>query len=115
MEFYKIVFTGKWYSPVVGKLVLMSNAELGFLGYYNDEIGAPPFERFYVGGDGMQQGRFDGRTTIALRGYPNSSLSSQTGGTIYNRKLCPGATTLLQANTRMILMSRPWASQKAQA
>ncbi|MCA0933524.1 outer membrane protein assembly factor BamA [Lutimonas saemankumensis] len=85
IEFYKIVFTGKWYSPVVGKLVLMSNAELGFLGYYNDEIGAPPFERFYVGGDGMQQGRFDGRTTIALRGYPNSSLSSQTGGTIYNK------------------------------
>jgi len=85
IEFYKIVFTGKWYSPVVGKMVLMSNAELGFLGHYNDEIGAPPFERFYVGGDGMQTGRFDGRTTIALRGYPNSSLSSQTGGTIYNK------------------------------
>ncbi len=85
IEFYKIVFTGRWYSPLVGKLVLMSNAELGFLGAYNDEIGAPPFERFYVGGDGMQQGRFDGRTVIALRGYPNSSLSSQTGGTIYNK------------------------------
>ena len=85
IEFYKVVFTGKWYSPVVGKMVLMSNAELGFLGFYNDEIGAPPFERFYVGGDGLQQGRFDGRTTIALRGYPNSSLSSQTGGTIYQK------------------------------
>ncbi len=85
IEFYKVVFSGKWYSPVIGKMVLMSNAELGFLGAYNDEIGAPPFERFYVGGDGMQQGRFDGRTTIALRGYPNSSLSSQTGGTIYNK------------------------------
>ncbi len=85
IEFYKVVFTGKWYSPAVGKMVLMSNAELGFLGAYNDDIGAPPFERFYVGGDGMQQGRFDGRTTIALRGYPNSSLSSQTGGTIYQK------------------------------
>ncbi len=85
IEFYKVVFTGRWYSPIVGKLVLMSNAELGFLGAYNDDIGAPPFERFYVGGDGMQQGRFDGRTVIALRGYPNSSLSSQTGGTIYNK------------------------------
>jgi len=85
IEFYKIVFTGKWYSPVAGKLVLMSNAELGFLGHYNDEIGAPPFERFYVGGDGLATGRFDGRTTVALRGYPNSSLSSQTGGTIYNK------------------------------
>jgi len=85
IEFYKIIFTGKWYSPVVGKMVLMSNAELGFLGHYNDEIGAPPFERFYVGGDGLATGQFDGRTTIALRGYPNSSLSSQTGGTIYNK------------------------------
>ena len=85
IEYYKIVFSGRWFSPIVGKLVLMSNAELGFLGAYNDDIGAPPFERFYVGGDGMQQGRFDGRTTIALRGYPNSSLSSQTGGTIYNK------------------------------
>ena len=66
-------------------MVLMSNAELGFLGHYNDEIGAPPFERFYLGGDGLATGRFDGRTTIALRGYPNSSLSSVTGGTIYNK------------------------------
>ena len=85
IEFYKIVFTGKWFSPVVGKMVLMSNAELGFLGHYNDEIGAPPFERFYLGGDGLATGRFDGRTTVALRGYPNSSLSSVTGGTIYNK------------------------------
>jgi len=85
LEFYKVVFTGKWYSPVIGKLVLMSNAEMGFLGAYNNDIGAPPFERFYVGGDGLNQGRFDGRTTISLRGYPNSSLSSVNGGTIYSK------------------------------
>jgi outer membrane protein insertion porin family len=85
LEFYKVIFTGKWYSPVVGKLTLMSNAELGFLGAYNDEIGAPPFERFYVGGDGLATGQFDGRQTISLRGYPNSSLSEVTGGTIYNK------------------------------
>ena len=27
----------------------------------------------------------DGRETIALRGYPNQSLSNQDGGTIYNK------------------------------
>lgn len=27
----------------------------------------------------------DGRESIALRGYPNQSLSSQDGGTIYNK------------------------------
>ena len=85
IEYYKFIFTGKWFSPLIGKLILMSNAELGFLGAYNDEIGPPPFERFYLGGDGLSQGRFDGRTTIALRGYPNTSLSSITGGTIYNK------------------------------
>ncbi|MDH3321588.1 MAG: outer membrane protein assembly factor BamA [Flavobacteriaceae bacterium] len=85
LEYYKVIFTGKWYTPIVGKMILMSNAELGFLGAYNDEIGEPPFERFYVGGDGLAQGQFDGRQTIALRGYPNSSLSSVTGGTIYNK------------------------------
>ncbi len=85
LEFYKVVFTGKWFTPIMGKLILMSNAELGYMGAYNDEIGPPPFERFYVGGDGLSQGRFDGRTTVALRGYPNSSLSSLTGGTIYNK------------------------------
>ncbi|NOQ91202.1 MAG: outer membrane protein assembly factor BamA [Flavobacteriaceae bacterium] len=85
LEYYKVIFMGKWYSKIAGKLVLMSNAELGFLGAYNDDIGEPPFERFYLGGDGLAQGQFDGRTTIALRGYPNSSLSAVTGGTIYNK------------------------------
>ena len=27
----------------------------------------------------------DGRQTIALRGYPNQSLSNQDGGSIYNK------------------------------
>ncbi len=85
LEYYKLIFTGKWYSQIIGKLTLMSNAEFGFLGFYNDEIGPPPFERFYLGGDGLNQGQFDGRITIALRGYPNSSLSPINGGTIYNK------------------------------
>jgi len=38
-----------------------------------------------LGGDGMSQYAMDGRETISLRGYPNQSLSSQEGSTIYNR------------------------------
>lgn len=85
LEFYKINFSGKWYTTLTGKLVLMSNAEFGFLGAYNNALGVSPFERFYVGGDGLASGQFDGRQTIGLRGYENSSLSQNTGGTIYNK------------------------------
>ena len=85
LEYYKINFMGKWYTQIWKDLILMSNAEFGFLGAYNDDIGVSPFERFYVGGDGMATGQFDGRQVVALRGYPNSSLTSVAGGTVYNK------------------------------
>jgi len=89
LEFYKLNFSGKWYTTLTGKpghqLVLVSNAEFGFLGTYNNDLGISPFERFYVGGDGLSTGQFDGRQTIGLRGYENNSLSSNSGGTVYNK------------------------------
>ena len=59
--------------------------EFGYLGAYNKDRGIVPFERFYVGGDGLANAAQDGRETIQLRGYPNYSLSSENGGTIYNK------------------------------
>jgi len=89
LEFYKLNFSGKWYTALAGspgsQLVLLSNAEFGFLGAYNSDLGISPFERFYVGGDGLSTGQFDGRQTVGLRGYENNSLSSNSGGTIYNK------------------------------
>ena len=89
LEFFKFNFSGKWYTALAGKpgsqLVLMSNAEFGFLRAYNNDLGISPFERFYVGGDGLSTGQFDGRQTIGLRGYENNSLSSNSGGTTYNK------------------------------
>ena len=85
LEYYKVSFKAKWYTALVDDLVLMSDAQFGFLGAYNHKIGDSPFERFYVGGDGLASGQFDGRETIGLRGYPNSSLSSSFGGTVYNK------------------------------
>ncbi len=89
LEFYKLNFSGKWYTTIAGEpghqLVLLSNAEFGFLGAYNNDLGISPFERFYVGGDGLSTGQFDGRQTIGLRGYENNSLSSNSGGTVYNK------------------------------
>lgn len=85
MEYYKISFKGKWYTAFTNKLVLMMNAEGGFLGHYNNKVGATPFERFFVGGDGLAAYQLDGRETIGLRGYENNRLSSTIGGTIYNK------------------------------
>ena len=85
LEFYKIEFNGTWYTRLVDKFVLKTHAEFGFLGAYNNKRGIIPFDRFYLGGDGMSQYAMDGRETVALRGYTNQSLSSQDGSTIYNK------------------------------
>jgi outer membrane protein insertion porin family len=91
LEYYKIKFKADWYTKVYGKLVLRTLTEFGFLGAYDQARGVVPFERFYLGGDGMAQYSMDGRETIGLRGYPNNSLTpvnskgEQIGATIYNK------------------------------
>lgn len=85
LEFYKIKFNATWYTRVVDKLVLRTHAEFGFLGAYNNDRGIPPFERFFVGGDGLGAFALDGREVIQLRGYPNQSLSTIDGNTIFNK------------------------------
>ena len=87
IEYYKWNFKSKWYSAFTDKLVLATRMEIGYLGMYNKGVGAAPFGRFYLGGDGMSgMGyQFDGRELISLRGYSNNSVSPQTGGTIFNR------------------------------
>ena len=89
LEFYKIKFKADWYTSLtkLGKndLVLRPSVEFGFLGAYNNDRGVIPFERFFVGGDGLGNFSLDGREVIQLRGYPNQSLSSTDGGSIYNK------------------------------
>ena len=87
VEYYKWKFKATWFSPFTEKLVLATKTEFGFLGAYNEQLGVSPFERFYVGGDGLSGMGYmnDGRELVALRGYSNNSLSPQTGATIYNK------------------------------
>ena len=95
LEYYKVKFKADWYTKVAGTnkspLVLRSLVEYGFLGAYNQERGMIPFERFFLGGDGMQNFAMDGREVIALRGYPNGSLTpvsengQSNGANIYNK------------------------------
>jgi len=101
LEFYKVKFKGSWYNTLFNfggnsNLVLRTHAEYGFLGAYNSDRGIPPFERFYLGGDGLGAYSLDGREVVQLRGYPNQSVvpldrtslsraSNQDGATIYNK------------------------------
>ncbi len=96
LEFYKVKFNGKWYTSLPGKFVLQSNLEFGWLGAYNNDRGIPPFERFFLGGDGLGGFALDGREIIRLRGYPNQSVTpldrgaattanNNDGATIYNK------------------------------
>ena len=85
LEYYKLNFEGSWYTRLFAKLILRTHAEFGFLGAYNNERGIIPFERYYLGGDGLAQYALDGREMIALRGYENQSLSSTDGSTVYNK------------------------------
>lgn len=86
LEYYKIKFNVDAYTQLRGKFVLRSAAEFGYLGAYNSDRGLVPFERFFVGGDGLANFALDGREMIQMRGYPNNSLTDPNeGGTIYNK------------------------------
>ncbi len=86
LEYYKTTIKADWYTPIWKKLVLRTNAQFGILGFYNNDIGYSPFERYIVGGDGMAQFRYDGSETIGLRGYDNGVLSNRNdGGTMYTK------------------------------
>jgi len=82
IEMYKIKFTGEYYFPLTKdkKLVLMPRFGFAFMGAYSSSKGVSPMERFYLGGSGLTGvGMMDGREIIALRGYDDLSVASQTG------------------------------------
>ena len=86
LEYHKWRFDAEWYTPIVGKLILKAQAKIGLLGFYNRKIGTSPFERFQLGGDGInnQQFGFAGVDIISLRGYEINELEANrdpSGGT----------------------------------
>lgn len=78
LEYHKWRFDAEWYTTLVGKLVLKTSAKIGMIGYYNKEIGTSPFERFQLGGDGInnQQFGFAGVDIISSRGYEIADFES---------------------------------------
>lgn len=91
IEYHKWKYSVGWYTKLMGNLVMYNKLQFGFLGFYNRTIGQSPFERFYLGGDGLSGYALDGREIIALRGYenyaltPTDNLGNTVGGTIFDK------------------------------
>jgi len=91
VEYYKVKYDAQWFQRITGKLVLMSQIRFGFLGEYNSDVPASPFERFKVGGDGMASYQFlQGSDIVGLRGYQNFTIIPV--GTNYTADTNPGST-----------------------
>lgn len=94
-EYHKWKLEAQWFETVVGKLVFKGQAQFGFLGQYNKAVGQSAFERFKLGGDGMQGFDFlQGSELIAMRGYSNNSvvpvganvnIAQSSGSPIFNK------------------------------
>jgi outer membrane protein insertion porin family len=75
--------------------VLKTQAQFGFLGRFNSNAKRSTFERFKLGGDGMQGFDFlQGSEVIAMRGYENNSvipegsdpnIAQRSGSPIFNK------------------------------
>jgi outer membrane protein insertion porin family len=86
IEFHKWMFDAKYYLPLDNKkkLVVEAAAHFGFIGSYTDKAGIGPFERFFLGGDGLAGGFNSfllGQEIIGLRGYENNKVTPP----LYNR------------------------------
>lgn len=80
IEFHKWMFDAKYYLPLDSKkkLVIEAKAHFGFIGSYTDKAGIGPFERFFLGGDGLAGGFNSfllGQEIIGLRGYENNKIT----------------------------------------
>ena len=90
IEYHKWKFEATYFLEAAPKFVIMGRLKYGFLGSYNSDIGITPFERFYLGGDGLSgYNNLDGREIIGMRGYGNETLTphyykdKNIGGTVY--------------------------------
>lgn len=92
IEYHKWKINATFFTEIFPKAVIMTRAKFGFLGKYNDQLTITPFERFYLGGDGLSgYNNLDGREIIGMRGYLNETItpdyfkSKNIGGTIFTK------------------------------
>lgn len=95
-EYVKVMFDAAFYMPVIEKLVFVSKAHFGLMGKYNSKLEYSPFERFWMGGNGLFGFNFIlGVDPVGLRGYANNSIgpsprasdpnNRSSGGIVFNK------------------------------
>jgi len=90
LEYHKWRFDAEWYYSLVGKLVFAANIKMGLVGFYDENLGIGPFERFELGGDGLSNQNIGvtGRDIISLRGYETTDIevnNTEGGGSIFDK------------------------------
>lgn len=114
IEYHKWIMDASFFIPLPKKFVINARAHLGFIGSYGDRTDTGPFERFFLGGNGLNGANnfIIGQDIIALRGYDDNSIvpidqvSGFRGGLIFNKfvaelrypiSLAPTSTIYVQA------------------
>ena len=92
LEYHEWTVNTTFYKQLYSNLVFMFRAKAAFLGLYNRDIGITPFNRYFLGGDGLSGSNImDGRKIVGFRGYANEAMTpdyfrnKSEGGTIYNK------------------------------
>ena len=93
IEYHKWIFDASFFVPLPSKFVINARAHLGFIGSYSDRTDTGPFERFFLGGNGLNGANnfIIGQDIIALRGYDDNSIvpidprTGFRGGLIFNK------------------------------
>lgn len=82
VEYVKWRLDAEWYTTLVGKLVLKTQAKIGILDQWTNKTGLSPFERFELGGDGLNNQNFglNGRDIISMRGYDVADIMTPFPG-----------------------------------
>lgn len=93
VEYHKWMMDWSMFIPLGPKFVINTRAHLGFIGTYSNKTDSGPFERFILGGNGLNGANnfIIGQDIIALRGYddnvidPVDPVTGFRGGIIYNK------------------------------
>lgn len=92
-QFYKAKTSYQNHTSIIGRLVLSSSAEYGYMGYFSD-TNQSNFQRFFLGGTQLQQRQNFINDNIEMRGFPggfNGVISpldqnrNLVGGRVYNK------------------------------
>ncbi|PIQ48943.1 MAG: outer membrane protein assembly factor BamA [Cytophagales bacterium CG12_big_fil_rev_8_21_14_0_65_40_12] len=93
IEYHKTIMDASFFIPLPAKFVINTRAHFGFIGSYANKTDTGPFERFFLGGNGLNGANnfIIGQDIIALRGYDDNSIvpvdpkTGFRGGLIFNK------------------------------